>query len=194
MKKTQIKDALRNIKKQYVSFLSIIVIAVLGVAAFLGIVYGVGAIRNIGSDYYNRVNFRDIEAVSTLLFEKEDLEKIRQTEGVADAEAIWTANVKAVSGEERRDACAVSMTERINLPDVVEGSLPSDKTECAVEQYLTDLNRDTQETYDMMIRQYAEIEGVTEDLKRSDAMEYTRRMNSIRNRVEEFVLHDFVYA
>ena len=63
-----------------------------------------------------------------------------------------------------------------------------------LEQYLSDLNRDTQETYDMMIRQYAEIEGVTEDLKRSDAMEYTRRMNSIRNRVEEFVLHDFVYA
>ncbi len=63
-----------------------------------------------------------------------------------------------------------------------------------LEQYLTDLNRDTQETYDMMIRQYAEIEGITEDLKRSDTMEYTRRMNSIRNRVEEFVLHDFVYA
>ena len=63
-----------------------------------------------------------------------------------------------------------------------------------LEQYLTDINRDTQETYDMMIRQYAEIEGVTENLKRSDAMEYTRRMNSIRNRVEEFVLSDFVYA
>ena len=63
-----------------------------------------------------------------------------------------------------------------------------------LEQYLTDLNRDTQETYDLMIRQYAEIEGITEDLKRSDAMEYIRRMNSIRNRVEEFVLHDFVYA
>ena len=63
-----------------------------------------------------------------------------------------------------------------------------------LEQYLTDLNRDAQETYDLLIRQYTEIEGVTEDLKRSDAMEYTRRMNSIRNRVEEFVLHDFVYA
>lgn len=63
-----------------------------------------------------------------------------------------------------------------------------------LEQYLTDLNRDTQETYDLLICQYAEIEGVTEDLKRSDAMEYTRRMNSIRNLVEEFVLHDFVYA
>ena len=63
-----------------------------------------------------------------------------------------------------------------------------------LEQYLTDLHRDTQETYDLLIRQYAEIEGVTEDLKRNDAMEYTRRMNSIRNRVEEFVLHDFVYT
>ncbi len=63
-----------------------------------------------------------------------------------------------------------------------------------LEQYLTDLNRDTQETYDLMTRKYAEIEGVTEDLKRSDAMEYTRRMNSIRNRVEEFVLRDFVFA
>lgn len=63
-----------------------------------------------------------------------------------------------------------------------------------LEQYLTDFDRDTQETYDLLMRQYAEIEGVTEDFKRSDAMEYPRRMNSIRNRVEEFVLRDFVYA
>ena len=63
-----------------------------------------------------------------------------------------------------------------------------------LEQYLTDLNRDAQETYDLLIRQYTEIEGVTEDLKRTDQMDYTRRMNSIRYRVEEFVLHDFVYA
>ena len=63
-----------------------------------------------------------------------------------------------------------------------------------LEQYLTDLNRDAQETYDLLMRQYAEIEGITEDLKRSDQLEWTRRMNSIRNRVEEFVLHDFVYA
>ena len=63
-----------------------------------------------------------------------------------------------------------------------------------LEQYLIDLNRDAQETYDLLIRQYAEIEGVTEELKVADNLEWTRRMNSIRNRVEEFVLHDFVYA
>ena len=63
-----------------------------------------------------------------------------------------------------------------------------------LEQYLTDLNRDAQETYDLLVRQYAEKEGITEDLKRSDQMKYTRCMNSIRHRAEGFVLHDFVYA
>ena len=63
-----------------------------------------------------------------------------------------------------------------------------------LEKYLTDFDRDTQETYDLLMRQYAEIESITEELKRSDKMEWTRRMNSIRNRIEEFILHDFVYA
>lgn len=63
-----------------------------------------------------------------------------------------------------------------------------------LEQYLTDMNRDTQETYDLLIHRYVEKEGVTEELKAADNLEWTRRMNSIRNRVEEFVLSDFVYA
>ncbi len=45
-----------------------------------------------------------------------------------------------------------------------------------------------------MIGQYAEIEGVNEALKAEDNLEWTRRMNSIRNRVEEFVLGDYIFA
>ena len=63
-----------------------------------------------------------------------------------------------------------------------------------LEQYLVDLDRDARETYDHLVRQYAEIEGVTEELKTADNLEWTRRMNSIRNRVEEFVLHEQIYA
>ena len=36
-------------------------------------------------------------------------------------------------------------------------------------------------------------EGVTEALKAADQMEWVRRMNSIRNRAEEIVLHELVY-
>ena len=63
----------------------------------------------------------------------------------------------------------------------------------SLERYITDFDRDTQEMYDHMIRQYVELEGVTEELKAEDNLEWTRRMNSIRSRVEEFVLHDQVY-
>ena len=63
-----------------------------------------------------------------------------------------------------------------------------------LEQYITDLDRDAQEMYDLLIRQYAEREGITDDLKAADNLEWTRRMNSIRNRVEEFVLSDLIYA
>ena len=68
-----------------------------------------------------------------------------------------------------------------------------DASEGTLEQYLTDMNRDTQETYDLLMCQYAEIEGVTENLKTADNLKWTRQMNSIRNRVEEFVLSNFVY-
>lgn len=37
-----------------------------------------------------------------------------------------------------------------------------------LKEYLINLNRDAQETYDMLIRQYAEMENVTETLKMSD--------------------------
>lgn len=63
-----------------------------------------------------------------------------------------------------------------------------------LEQYLVDFNRDAQETYDLLIRQYSEIEGVTEELKGTNQLEWVRRMNSIRNRVEEVILKELIYA
>ena len=39
-----------------------------------------------------------------------------------------------------------------------------------------------------------EQEGVTEALKATDQMEWVRRRNSIRNRAEEVILTELVYA
>ena len=46
---------------------------------------------------------------------------------------------------------------------------------------------------DLLIHQMAEREGVTEQLKTADQMEWVRRMNSIRNRAEEVVKCDLIY-
>ncbi len=138
MKPTQLKDALRNIWKQKVSYLSIIVIAFLGVTTFLGIDYSDGALKKNGSRMYNGVNFRDIEIISTMLLTTEDLEKISTTEGVADTEAVWQTEAKLSSDGKKVDAQVISLTERMNQPDLVEGRLPETVHECAVEQGLAE--------------------------------------------------------
>ena len=59
--------------------------------------------------------------------------------------------------------------------------------------YLADIDRDACEMFDSLVRQTAENEGVTEQLKVSDQMEWIRRMNNIQSRVREFILNELIY-
>ena len=63
-----------------------------------------------------------------------------------------------------------------------------------LQQYLSQIDRDAQEMFDLLVRQLAEQEDVTEQLKAEDQMEWVRRMNSIRNRATEIVNHEFIYV
>ena len=51
-----------------------------------------------------------------------------------------------------------------------------------------------EERMEMIVRQMAKQEDVTEALKAADQMEWVRRMNSISDRAEEIVLHELVYC
>lgn len=62
-----------------------------------------------------------------------------------------------------------------------------------LEKYLKEVNREATEMLETLIQQYAKAEGVTESLKRSDQLEWVRRMNNIRNRAEEIVLNEIIY-
>lgn len=59
--------------------------------------------------------------------------------------------------------------------------------------YLADIDHDACDMFDSLVRQTAENEGVTEQLKVSDQMEWIRRMNSIQSRVREFILNELIY-
>ena len=63
-----------------------------------------------------------------------------------------------------------------------------------LQQHLLDINRDAQEEFEAIVQQTAKAEGVTEELKKQDQMEWVRRMNSIRDRADEFVKHDLIYT
>lgn len=63
-----------------------------------------------------------------------------------------------------------------------------------LDSYLADLNEQAQERYELIEAQMRSVEGVTEELKVRDSMEWVRKCNNIRNRVQEIVLSELVYV
>ena len=59
--------------------------------------------------------------------------------------------------------------------------------------YLMGIDKDAEDMFNLIVKQTAEIEGVTEQLKADDQMQWIRRMNSIRSRAREFVLKELIY-
>ena len=59
--------------------------------------------------------------------------------------------------------------------------------------YLTEIDRQAEYIFFRLVKQMAEREGVTEQLKAKNQMEWVRRMNNIRDRVEEFVNAELIF-
>ena len=59
--------------------------------------------------------------------------------------------------------------------------------------YLADIDRQAEEMFERLVKQLSESEGVTEQLKAADQMEWVRQMNSIRNRVTEIVNSEIIF-
>ena len=60
--------------------------------------------------------------------------------------------------------------------------------------YLADINRQEEEMFSRLVKQMAEREGVTEQLKVDNQMAWVARINNIRSRATEIVNHDIIYA
>lgn len=60
-------------------------------------------------------------------------------------------------------------------------------------KHLAEIDQACNERIENIVSAMAKQEGVTEALKAADQIEWVRRMNSIRNRAEEIVLHELVY-
>ena len=59
--------------------------------------------------------------------------------------------------------------------------------------YLADLNEQAEERLDLIIEQMKAAEGVTEELKAQNQLEWVGRRNNIRNRAEEIINSELIY-
>lgn len=60
--------------------------------------------------------------------------------------------------------------------------------------HLEEIDRQAREMMERLTTQMAQREGVTEALKADDQMAWVAAMNNIKNRAEEIVLHELIYA
>ena len=60
-------------------------------------------------------------------------------------------------------------------------------------EHLNAVDNEAQERMGILVRQMMEKQGVTEELKARDQMEWVRAVNNARNAAEEIVLKELVY-
>ena len=140
MKRTQFKDALRNIGKKKTAFLSICVIVFLGVSSFLWAGFVKAATEKSATEYYKKYKFADIEMYSSLGVTKYDIERIAEQDYVVAAEGVIQQSAGLSFGNEHKTVQLISLTSKVNVPEVLEGTLPVSENECALDKMTMEKN------------------------------------------------------
>ena len=138
MKRTQLTDACRNVRKELVAFLSIVVIGMLAAVAYLSIAYAAATLEKDANIFFNGNGLWDLQVSSTLLMDDEDLEAIRALPGVGAAEAVLQTGAQLRIGRSMTDVTVMDVPEEIARPVLLSGRLPETAGECAIEKKLAD--------------------------------------------------------
>ncbi len=138
MGKIFFKDALVNIKKRIISWLSIVSVIFIGVSGMVGIRSSSYALNEAGEHFYGDHNFRDYDLISNMGARIEDVETIEDLDFITEAEGMINIYGQAVFGEETKAVKILSKTEKISVPYAVEGRLPENKNEIAINPELSD--------------------------------------------------------
>lgn len=141
MKKIYV-DILREIRKSFGRFFSIFAIVAIGVAFFAGVKASAPLMKETADAYFDEYNLQDIQVYSTLGFVDEDIDELRNIEGVEGIHATNSVDVvfmidtteyvyKVMTLPEDMSA---SNKDYINQAVLVEGRLPESEDECVVEE------------------------------------------------------------
>lgn len=133
MKRALFKNSIKEITNTYKRFMSILLMAFLGVGFFAGIRAASPDMLDTIDQYYKEQNVYDIEIISTLGLTDKDVEAISQIENVEKVDVSFETDGK-IETENKETIVKLITLGEINQPVLLDGKLPTEENECLVEQ------------------------------------------------------------
>lgn len=138
-KSALMKDNFKEIRNTFKRFLSILLMAFLGVGFFAGIQATSPDMVDTIDKYYKQQNVYDIQILSTLGLTENDVNEVSKIEGIEKVVGTYETDAKLEIGE-KETVAKVLCIEDVNIPKLLEGNFPQGNDECVVEQSFLDIN------------------------------------------------------
>ncbi len=134
------KNLIRTIKKTKARFISIFAIVFLGAAVFAGLRNSPSIMKVTADGYLDKQNFSELTYISTLGFSEEDIEDVKQIEGVLSVDYGYRFDA-LLSLTDNKTGVTVYSTQSfsdtmLNKPYLVEGRYPKYDNECVIDTQL----------------------------------------------------------
>lgn len=138
MMKASNKDIRRTIFRNKKRFCSILIITALGVMMLSGLKAACDDLRYSADQFYDEQQVFDIQVVSTMGLDEDDLAALRKANGIERAEGVYRETVYTSVNGSSQNMDVQTLGGQLNTPYLLKGRLPENEKEIAVSKTYAD--------------------------------------------------------
>ncbi|MCR0408942.1 ABC transporter permease [[Clostridium] innocuum] len=132
------KDIRRTIFRNKKRFCSILIITALGVMMLSGLKAACDDLRYSADQFYDAQQVFDIQIVSTMGLDEDDLAALRKADGIERAEGVYRETVYTSVKGSSQNTDVQTLGGQLNTPYLLKGRLPENEKEIAVSKTYAD--------------------------------------------------------
>ena len=159
MKRVLLKDSIKEIKNTYKRFISILLMAFLGVGFFAGLRAASPDMIDTFDQFYEDNQVYDIQIISTLGLTDDDIEELEKVDEVESV--VGSFEKDGIIDIDNKEIVTKLITiGEINKPILVDGNMPQNDRECLVEEgFLKSNNKQIGDMVDVEIEDTTDVYG-----------------------------------
>ena len=159
MKSALLKDSIKEIKNTYKRFLSILVMAFLGVGFFAGMRAASPDMVDTIDQYYKESQVYDIKILSTLGLTNDDIDALSEIDEIENTVGTYETEGK-IEIDNKDIITKIMSVEKLNKPILLQGNFPKTQNECVVEDsFLTANHKSIGDTIEVEVEKTKNDEG-----------------------------------